>query len=300
MKKAIVVFLIVSLFLLGIEGCPKEEEKEVIIPGLTMSFVENAPPKEISVGQSVPIYVDIKNKGGIHIDVGKAKFYLIGIGPNLDNVQEKLSNKKFLDKGIGSERLKFATNAESNLDLDMPHMFPLTLISCYAYETLAEIETCIADEESSVCSISGEKVTEKSNTLSPVQVTSLKEEVLGNKLIITFTIENKGVDPKKIGEVYLKDTDCDILQDRMHKKYLDEYLKRGNVNIEVKVEVGKGGDFVCDFHEGAVSLGTTGKAKVVCEKTLAGEDYMTVFTIILKYKYIDSIATTITILPSKK
>jgi len=298
MKKTIVAFLILSLFLLGVQGCPKEEEEEVVIPGLTMGFVENAPPTEISVGQSVPIYVDIKNKGSIHIDVGKAKFYLIGIGPNLDNVQEKLSNKKFLDKGIGAERLKFATAAESSLDLEMPHMFPLTLKTCYAYETLAQIETCIADKESSVCSIDGEKVTEKSNTLSPVQVTSLKEEVLGNKLIITFTIENKGVDPKKSGEVYLKDTNCDILQDRTHEKYLDEYLKRGNVNIEVKV--GKGEEFTCDFHEEAVSLGTTGKAKVVCEKTLSGEDYITVFRVILKYKYVDSIATSITILPLKK
>lgn len=298
MKKAIVVFLIVSLFLLGIEGCPKEVEEEVV-PGLSMSFVKNAPPSTISVGQSVPIYVDIKNGGSINIGTGKAKFYLSGIGPNLENVEERLSNKKFLDKGISSERLKFATDAKSSLDLEMSLMLPLTLTTCYAYETIAEVETCIAGEESSVCSISGEKVTEKSNTLSPIQVTSLKEALLGDKLTITFIIENKGVYAKKPGEVYLENANCDILLDRTHEKYLDESLKRGYIDVDIIVGKGEK-DFKCDLGDGTVSLGVTGKGKVVCEKTLSGEDYITAFKIILKYKYADSIATTITLLPSNK
>lgn len=299
MKKVIVVFLIVSLFLLGIEGCPREEEGEAVVPGLVMEFVKDAPPATISVGQSVPIYADVKNKGGIHIGIGKAKFYLVGIGDNLDNVEEKLSNEKFLDKEIGSERLKFATAAKSSLDLEMEHTFPLALVSCYAYETTAEIEACIAGEGSAVCSISGEKVTKKSNTPSPIQVTSFKEEVLGNELVATFTIENKGVNPEKPGEVYLKDVNCDILQDRWHEKYLDELQKRGNINIDIIVGKGKEG-FACDFREGIVSLGATGKAKVVCKKTLIEEDYVTPFKIILKYKYVDSIGKSITLRPSKK
>lgn len=300
MKKVVVVFLIVSLFLLGIEGCPTEDgEEEAVKPGLVMSFVKDAPPETISVGQSVPIYADIKNEGSIHIGIGKANFYLVGVGPNLDNVKEKLTNNKFLDKKIGSERLKFATDAKSSLDLEIPHMFPLTLTGCYAYETTAEIETCVAEEESTVCSISGEKVTEKSNTHSPIQVTSFKEEVLGNELIVTFTIENKGVDPEKPGEVYPKDVKCDILQNRRHERYLDESSKRGSFNIETKVGKGEK-DFVCDFSEDMVSLGTTEKAKVVCKKTLTGEEYVTPFKIILKYKYVDSIATSITLLPSKE
>ena len=196
-KYAILGLLVISILLLGVEGCPKEEV--ISEGGLLMSFVEEAPPSNIISGQSVPIYVDIKNTGGVHIGTDKAVFYLGGIGPNLDGVTQKLLNKRFLDKGTGSERLVFAKNAKSSLELEMPHMFGLTLTSCYNYETMVQIEACIATNKSSVCSIAGEKVKPSSNSIAPIQVTSFTEEVIGNKLIITFIVENKGITKNKVG-----------------------------------------------------------------------------------------------------
>lgn len=289
-----ILMIIMLVLVSGIEGC-QSKEKETVIPGISMEFVDNAPPTTITTGQKVPIYVDVKNGGGVHIGIGNAMFFLSGVGENLDGVTEKTSNSRFLDKKTGAERLRLATSASSLLDLEKPFMFPLTLTACYGYGTIAQIEACIPrkDGTSDVCSIEGEKITDTSNSAAPVQITSFTEKVEGNKLTITFIIENRGVNKDKIGEIYSDDASCGLI----NKKDINEGLKRGIVDTEVVV--GKGDDeFICSLQDNTASISTTGKGKVECVKTLSDEDYMTMFRINLKYRYVDSIGTIITLLPA--
>ena len=92
-KKGFLLFFIaISLVLIiGIAGCPKQDEEEVI-PGLHLEFVQDAPKTTITTEERMPVYADIKNGGGVHIGIGKASFYLSGIGENLGGVKDKVTN----------------------------------------------------------------------------------------------------------------------------------------------------------------------------------------------------------------
>ncbi len=291
---------IIAILLLGVEACPKkitEGEK-----GLTMNFVENAPPQSIITGVQFPIYVDITNNGDANIGKEKAIFYLVGVGASLEGVTTRQTNKALLDKG-SKERLYFARNALSELELKNPFSLALSLISCHDYGTLTETEICISDKNvSAVCSM-GEKIESDSNSIAPVQVTSLGEETIANKLKITFVIENKGITTRKdaLNEVYLKNVNCDLLYKRDPlSEYIKELLKKDKVNLRIaSPETG----FKCDLleskdgKEGILEL-SAGTGKVTCEKTFSGEPRKALFTIIADYKYRDSISKTINILPS--
>ena len=98
-----------------------------------------------------------------------------------------------------------------------------------------------------------------------------------------------------IGEVYSIDSNCDLI----YKKDINEVLNIGNVDVGISVGTGEE-DFVCDLKEGVAKISSTGKGEVTCTKKLSESvgDYITPFRINLRYKYIDSIGTAITLLPA--
>ncbi|GAF88000.1 unnamed protein product, partial [marine sediment metagenome] len=276
----------------GVNGCPKKEEADVSTTGLSMSFVENAPPVSTAVNKEFAIYVDVTNKGGEYIIKDKARFYLRGIGQNLENVHSALSNDDTLAKeSVFSNRLVFSEKAKFTFPLQNIFVLPLILTSCYDYGGVSQATICIsASNESRVCSISGEKIT--SNTAGPIQITSLTESLVGNKLQLIFTITNKGS-----GQVYLFDTDCDKLE----ANDFSESQKQGKLNVEVRAK----DNFKCRFQSerppyGQI-LGASGViplGKVLCEKEISNEEYSSPFTIVMRYKYRDSINHNINILPA--
>lgn len=289
----ITVFLLlfaVTFLLCGANGC-QEKEKLFNTQGLEMNFAENAPPLSVIVNQEFPIYVDIYNKGGAHIDAGKAKFYLTGIGPNLEDVSTDKANKVRLVKEASYERLIFAQTAKSTFSLENAFSLPLALVACYDYGTVVQVELCIGANTTRVCSIEGEKIVKGSNSAAPIQITSLKEEVVGNKLQVHFVIENRG---KEQTQVFSPTLDCEKRRD------LSESLKEGKVKIRINT---KESGFACklkneDFADVLTLEGITDLGKVLCEKTLVGgEGHVIPFTIIVHYKYLDSITTKIDILP---
>jgi len=289
MKKiAFATLIILTFLLLGVQGCEKVTPAE---NGIVMSFVENAPAKVIATDQTVNIYVDMANKGASNINKGEAKFYLIGVGKNLGGVTTKLTNTKLLETGT-EDRLNFAKGAKVLLDIKDPFLLTLSLKSCYPYDTDVRTKICIAREDNPICSIAGEKITATSNSAGPIKLTSLKEEVVANKLMLTAIIENKGVQEKSIGDVYLKSANCDILQDVTNTNYIDELLKEKKVDVEIKTT-----GFKCNLEEdtkGTISL-TNNKGILTCEKKLEAESEETQFQLLLHYKYQDSISTTITL-----
>lgn len=291
-----VVFLItlvlVLLFVGGQQGCKKEKQITFNTTALTMNFVVDAPPSQLVTGEKYPIYVDVVNNGGFDIPQGNAHFYLSGIGKNLHNVNLHLQNANLLNRKTplqegGKERLIFATQAiPPERNLPAAFNFTVRLDSCYKYATITQTSICIGKGDG-ICSISGEKITAESNTGAPLQVTSLTESIQGNKLYVTFKIENKGT-----GEVYLPTTDCTKLQEQK----IDEKLKQNQVELAINTEEG----FTCTLQGGIKSLrGKTEVRQVTCEKILGNEvSHSAPFEIVLSYIYRESITKQLTILPS--
>ena len=299
MKRIFSALQILSIFILlsiivGVDSCSQQTPVDNF-GGLKASFTENAPPLNVITNQVFPIYVDIENAGDANVNKDTAKFYLLGIGQNIQNVKASLSNSNLLDKGA-SERLEFASSAKSTLELTNPFTLSMFLTSCYKYGGRAQGDVCIASSnKSNICSISGTKSV--SNSAEPVQISGLTEEIVGSKLQISFNVVNSGK-----GEVYLPDADCDKLF-ASQTKDINEVLKNGKLKIRVNA---LGEDFKCrlqmltppysnlDGEEGAADLG-----KVTCEKTVAGiEDHPAVLRIVLDYIYVETNSQSIVITPS--
>lgn len=290
---AVLMLLVLALiFVGGQQGCQKETKPVFNTTALTMNFVTDAPPSQLVTEEKYPIYVDIINNGGFDIAQGNAQFYLSGVGDNLKNVNLRVQNANFLNKRTplqegGKERLTFATAAEPpERNLPAAFNFTIRLDSCYKYATVVQTSICVGKGDG-ICSISGEKIVTGSNTDAPIQVTSLSESIQGNKLYVTFQIENKGT-----GEVYLPSTDCAKLQEQN----IDEKLKQNQVELSINVEEG----FSCTLQGGIKGLtGTTEVRTVTCEKTLGeAASHVAPFQIALAYMYRESITKPLTILPA--
>ena len=282
----------VLVLLIGISGCPQEEGKKIETVGLTLSFIENAPPNDVIVGQKFPIYVETSNQGDSTINAGDVKIYISGVGANLEGVAKVLSNRGFMAKG-SIERLDFAKEAKFTLPIEMPFSLRILARSCYGYGTDAQANICVAaSNTTTICNMDGEKIS--ANTAAPVQVSNFQEELIANKLYVSFTIENKGS-----GEVSLPTLDCD----KREAFELSETLKQNKVKMLVTTEAGWNCKVqtetepytAMDSLVGAVPVGS----RISCFKTVSGEEaHVVPFIINLHYKYRDSLIKQINVLPS--
>ncbi|MEM4641421.1 MAG: hypothetical protein QXW65_02805 [Candidatus Pacearchaeota archaeon] len=296
-------FLVVLIFLIllaTIGAAPGCGQKKIIFntTALQVSFVQDAPPKEVNYGVAFPIYAEVKNLGGYDLAPGAASFYLSGIGENLIGVEKKLSNTGFLSKKTpiqqgGSEVLNFATAAQVARQLPSAFNLTIKLTSCYNYATITQTTICVGKKDCPGVALAGNKIITGSNTAAPIQVTELTEQVQGNKLYVFFKIQNKGA-----GEVYLQDADCD----RIELQDVNEQLKKNKVNIAIRAEQG----FTCNLQTAQAPYTSTKSLEgvayveyqVVCEKTLTEADlHAAPIEILLSYKYRESITKSLTILP---
>ncbi|MEM4215189.1 MAG: hypothetical protein QW484_02395 [Candidatus Pacearchaeota archaeon] len=295
----VLTLILVLLFVSGQQGCKKEEKTTFNTTALIVKFIDDAPPVQLVPGEKYRIYAEVKNLGGYDVNPGNAHFFLSGIGENLKNVNLHLQNSNLLNKKTtmqegGKEQIIFANNAEVSeklSSLPAPFNFNMRLDSCYKYATITQTEVCVGRGDN-ICSIAGEKIVSGSNSAAPLQVTSLKESVQGNKLYVTFLIENKGN-----GEVYLPNADCVKIQEQN----IDEKLKQNKVELAIEAEEG----FSCklqstqppygtiDSLNGIASIGT-----ITCQKTLTETTgHKIPFRIVLSYVYRESITKGLTILP---
>jgi hypothetical protein len=268
--------------------------------GLALSFIDNAPPSTINSGTTFPIYVKAENYGGYDINTGTAKFYLTGIGNNIKSVQTNLINqnqitKKTAEQEAGFEIIKFAEQAESSLALNNPFNFSMKADACYNYATHTEATACIGQGDS-MCPLSGNKIRTGSNSNAPIQITNMSEQTQGNKLYISFLIENKGS-----GDVYYSDLDCDKLYGLDQSARTKEQLKKGFV--EIYIDTGNEPDLKCNIQSssGSTTESTNGMApvgrKVTCSKMIGIQTNAAPLKINLAYKYINSISKQIILYP---
>lgn len=294
----IAAIIVMLIFVSGESGCQKETKVTFNAASLISSFVDNAPPKEMITGQKYPIYVDVANAGGYDVAPGQANFYLSGIGDNLKNVNTHVTNANLLTKKTsmqdgGKERVTFATQAEPGQNLQSAFNFIVRMDSCYKYATITQTNICIG-QGNSLCNVSSEKITNTSNSAAPLQITSMTEQVIGNKLYVYFLIENKG-----IGQVFLPTSDCNKLQEQD----INEKLKQNKVEINVRISET---DMTCTIQSaqppyGAIESagGAVDVGRVTCQKILTGtETHTSPIEIVLSYIYKDGITKSITIFPA--
>lgn len=293
------IIAIIALLVLvsGQVGCQKEVKTVFNTTALSAVFVDNAPPQQLVTGQKYPFYVDIKNVGGQDIAAGLAHFYLSGVGDNLQDINLQVQNANFLAKKTnvqegGGERIVFATQAMPWKTLPAAFNLTLNLDYCYRYATVTQVSSCIGPGNT-ICNLTSEKITSTSNTAAPVQVTSFTEQIQGNKLYMTFLIENKGT-----GQVFMSDADCN----KIETQDINEKLKQNKLEINVRAEEGVACDLASMQPPYGPLTGLTGMTsvgQVTCQKTLTGtETHIAPVEIDMVYIYRESSIKKLTILPA--
>ena len=212
--------------------------------GLSMSFIENSPPREVFDGGQFPFQVLViyENVGEANIEPGKINFSLKGIFPKdfLDAPAPgdfEASNQDLIrgarkdpdgntirggihQQGFPQQNKQFKFNAE----ITGIQEFPLRLDACYEYKTQAVSSICILEDvtqpESGVCRITGAR--DVSNSGAPVRVASVKENVAGiDSVLINFRVEKSGS-----GEIYAPERTG-------NPTCPSEYNKRNRVHVTV-------------------------------------------------------------------
>lgn len=299
-----VVIAFLALLSLGATtpGCnSKDTGTKFNTTALTLNFVDQAPPSVINVGTPFQVYVRAENNGGYDVSPGTAKFYMTGIGNILRNVNTVLTNQNLLNKETpqqeaGFEILKFSENAEPSISITSPfNLTTMRVDACYMYSTETQATVCIGPGDS-VCPVTGEKITTGSNSNAPIQITSITEQVQGNKLYISFMISNKG-----IGKVYYSDFDCDKFFGQDSSERLRQTQKENYV--EIAIDTGSEQDLKCSLSDtaGGPVSGNTGMApvarKVTCSKIIGQQTYSAPIKVNMAYKYVNGISRSMTILP---
>jgi len=224
-KKYLIIFLVIVIFLVG---CKKEETTSGGstylggTTGLLLSFMEDAPPKEIYDGGEFvfEVVVKLKNEGEWEVLAEDALVTVSGIAAsdfglvadNLKKNPEEDLKRTYLDSEgntvegtttyVSFSGLNYIGTTCTNLP-----PFPLRADVCYLYGTKAMSQLCFKEDlydssEESLCVVSEDKEIFSSN--APLQVISLKESARGNEKIgFTFKISHMGN-----GGIFQKGSEC--------------------------------------------------------------------------------------------
>jgi len=295
MRKIAIVMLL-SFFIL-IFGCSQTTEEKSTgtftggVNGVSIAFVDLAPPKTFDEGNSVPVKVVLKNKGEYDLAAGSAKARIFGV--NLDNfglTKAYLSTAGAL-RGVGEFN---SEGGQGEIDFgDAQYALPVTNSEefifrarvCYPYQTRVLSSVCVAAASSvdnEACSIDGEKIIKGDVSAGPIQVSSLKEQTRGSQQIrFDLALENKGG-----GEVYNPSSNCEDL---------DEDVSRLSNENKVRLEIINPVTVKCDFKDkepgnsGIVEF-KMGKASLSCWMDVNDEPYSERLSIKLDYLYRDDVS----------
>lgn len=210
--KRIIALLFIAFFITGCTGLGGKSNAETAqvphtgVKGVTLSFVQNAPPSTIyfqpSVSSQIPyqIVVNVKNEGAYSYP--SLQLYLLGFDPNiftnLDTSANSISNLEGrsaqnpiggitqFTKDIGSINLPSGTDTLS---------FNLLVAACYNYETDASLPVCIDPDPYGVVAAKAcipHGATAGGGQGAPIAITSVQQESLPNKAIFKITVSNSG------------------------------------------------------------------------------------------------------------
>ena len=310
MKKAFL--LILSLVVVIVAVACQQQAATTVGPtfvggtqGISMEFLQDAPPTEIFDGGKFPFAVNVKmkNVGEWEIPSGAGiRLQLTGIDPADYGVTAaqliKNSPQGMLPtrRGPAGEVIEGDTivmdfpnlNYQRSLYGDVPATFKADL--CYQYGTKVSSNLCVkkdlASTDTSVCVVNEEKAV--ANSGAPVQITSMRESQGGtDSILLTLTIRHVGT-----GKVFEKASGCqDVLQ------------KRGKVYL--KLDTGMSGLACTGMQtsagqpatgsEGYVTL-FGGERQISCKQPTGGQgDFLKTMTATLEYDYNQFVTEEVTV-----
>ncbi|MBI2657061.1 hypothetical protein HYX08_00015 [Candidatus Woesearchaeota archaeon] len=323
-QKNLILALLLALLL--VSGCKSKkgsdkslEEMRVGTEGITMNFIQNAPPDKIHVEKDAPeelnsfeVVMEMRNKGAYpQPDEGAAplgRVYLSGYDPNIisfkeSNVQEfndkSLEGKSSINPngGLDIASFKGTVNVENiNVDKYEP---TLLASACYFYQTVAGPSVCIdpnpysVTNERKVCQV--QDITLSSQG-APIAVTRIDEEAFARKTQFKITVKNVG-GGEALKFESIESNKCSpsgekILREDIDKVYLKE-VKAGSKSLKCGPFTNSA-DGSVRREEGEVRL-INGEGYIICELLLEeyGDQVKTAFvtpmTIKLQYGYRNSI-----------
>jgi hypothetical protein len=229
MKRTIIIFLVVIALLTMAQECQTtDNNKNTVNPflggqsGLTVQFVDDAPPPEVFDSNAFPFNIEVKllNTGETDIKKEDVKITLSGLNPT----DFGKTTDFFIKSGIDEDVLANYKDAEGNIvkATDTIVVFPglnfkdkltgnfptkVRADVCYAYSTQALASGCLKPDptrESSndICLVKEKKTIYNSG--APVQVDSFEELPSGtDKVRYLFTIKHVGT-----GAVYAPGSKC--------------------------------------------------------------------------------------------
>jgi len=215
--KSVLIFLLI-VFLSGCSHVANTDNLDLDSNnGLSVAIVENSLSDTYYEGENVNIDLIVENKGDYQVEKNNLNLYLSGFNPTAfgKTVEDlKLFNQNNLSAIFINQNESLITGVEyftfENLcyknDLENPYALNLKFIACYPYETVISSKVCFGDPISSnngVCTVNEPK--SYSNSLGPIQGTSLVENYIGNgdyRFVMNFINNGNGdvISPDKTGD----------------------------------------------------------------------------------------------------
>ena len=267
--------------------------------GVSIKFVDLAPPKTFDEENSVSVKVLLNNKGEYDLVSGSAKARIFGV--NLDNfglVREYKGTPGSL-RGVGEFNLEGGQaeidfgSAKYALPITNSEDFTFRARVCYPYQTRVLSDVCVASAlalESNTnvaCDVSGEKLKTGDASAGPVQVTSITQQTRGsNQIRFDVNIEDKGK-----GSSFNPSSSCEALE--------DDVAKISNEN-KVRIEVVNPTGVICDFKDrepsnsGIIEL-KLGKGIISCWMNVNDQPYVDKLSVKLDYLYREDTSTAVRI-----
>jgi len=206
-KKIVAIGLCV-LMLIILSGCGSQGNTRVTerfnprtgYEGITLKFVENAPPDEIFEGYETPIGIEIENKGASDVSSGYLSW---NIEKNLFSYEEKKENFDLIGKTPSNPQgdIKMIYNyAKANFLLPEQETAPSLIGAtiCYEYETVFSSGVCLdpmpLDKKNKPCEVEDIST---SGQGAPVSISSIETSMIQfdeDKVVPSFTIhlQNNG------------------------------------------------------------------------------------------------------------
>lgn len=216
MKLRSILIILVVLLLVGCgRGSSRNEEGYINFrtgtAGLEMRFLDGSPPFYLYEGDSLPITLELFNKGASHIE--KGHIYLTGFDPNIINnfgggvlpgnlpphgepfVFDMYEKKTQFNKEGGYQILEFNSGKINLPSGTNKYKIPLTIYACYDYETIGTAEICM-DPEPHRSYYDKPCVTMNvpmgGGQGAPVSITHVDLTNMRDQMRITFDIQNVG------------------------------------------------------------------------------------------------------------
>ena len=299
--------LFLAILLVFTVGCNQKTGPGMADPfiggttGLTIEFIEGAPPQEVYDGGAFPFtaVLKIENIGETDVIAGDASVKISGIyasdfGTTTNDLiqataEELLGSQKNAEGGItegGIVHLTFPTAGDFSYGeyLSGNMNFPFLAKLCYKYATKADTKICIKENPLSttdgVCNVKEAKIA--FNSGAPVQVSNFKETTRANdKIAFTFDVWHIGT-----GKSFGKYTNC-------------EDTLTNEDRVFISVDTGMEGLECTGLTEGTATTGYVtlydGKRAITCTQSVSGSsgDFEKVTEIILDYDYEQEISTNV-------